>query len=424
MLDPKLIRTQPDKVRLALKNREYKPSQVDEFLAQDETWRRTISESDQLKQERNTASEEIGRLKKGGQNSEAKQEEVRKINDRIKALDANLKVLEEKLNQLLLYFPNIPHETVPIGLDASGNHVVSSWGEEKKFSFPLKPHWEIGEKLGILDFARAAKLSGSMFSLYMGLGAKLQRGLIQFMLDFHVKNHGYTEVYPPYLVRPEIMVGTGQLPKFKEEMYHCDADDLYLIPTAEVPVTNLHRDEILSIQDLPKYYVAYSACFRREAGAAGADTRGLQRLHQFDKVELVKTVIPESSYEEHEKLLKNAEAILQSLELRYRVLLLCTGDMGFSAAKCYDLEVWCQASQKWAEVSSCSNFEDFQARRANIRFRRDPKSKPEFAHTLNASGLALPRIMMAILENYQQPDGSVTIPEILRPYMDGRKQIP
>lgn len=423
MLDPKRIRGEPERVRQGLKARGYDPALVDQFLVEDQRWREILGQSEQLKQKRNQASEEIGRLKKKGEDAQSRQEEVRQINERIKILNRQLEDSQEKLDQLLLFFPNPPHSTVPCGAGSSANQVVKTHGEEKEFSFSPLPHWEIAEHLKLIDFARAAKLSGSLFALYMGMGAKLQRALIQFMLDFHLEKHGYTEVYPPFLVREEIMRGTGQLPKFREEMYACEADNLFLIPTAEVPVTNLHADEILRQEDLPRSYVSYTACFRREAGAAGTDTRGLQRLHQFDKVELVKLVTPESSYEEHEKLLLDVEEIVRSLELPYRVLLLCAGDLGFSAAKCYDVEVWCPGQKKWLEISSCSNFEDFQARRANIRFRRDPQARPEFVHTLNASGVALPRTFIAVLENYQEPDGSFSVPKVLQPYLGNRKKI-
>jgi len=422
MLDPKRLRNQPDEIREALKARTHDAEQVDRFLEEDESWRKLVVASDDLKKERNRLSEEIGKLKKEGKNADTKQEEVRQINDRIKTIDADLKTKEERLNDLLLYFPNVPHPSVPRGAGAADNVTVKTWENKITPSNPA-PHWDLAEKLKLIDFARAAKLSGSMFALYVGLGAKLQRAIIQFMLDFHIAKHGYTEIYPPYLVKREIMVGTGQVPKFEEDMYRCDADDLFLIPTAEVPVTNMHREEILGLEELPKYYAAYTACFRREAGAAGADTRGLQRLHQFDKVELVKLTTPESSYEEHEKLLVDVEDVLQALELKYRILLLCSGDMGFSAAKCYDAEAWCPGQKKWAEVSSCSNFEDFQARRANLKFRREKQSKPEFVHTLNASGLALPRTVIAILETYQQSDHCVAIPNVLQPYMNGMKEI-
>jgi seryl-tRNA synthetase len=424
MLEQKFIRQQPEKVREGLLKRSgTSVSLLDDFLSLDENWRRLIAQSDELKKERNEASDQIGKLKKSGENTNEKQEEVKKINLKIKEIENELKENENKLNHLLFYFPNLPHETVPFGKDASENQVIRTWGEKRKFLFPVKPHWEIGESLGIIDQKRASKLSGSLFSLYVGAGAKLQRALIQFMLDFHVDKHGYREIYPPYLVKRETMIGTGQLPKFEEDMYCCEKDDLFLIPTAEVPVTNLHRDEILNFDELPKYYASYTACFRREAGAAGVETRGLKRLHQFDKVELVKLTTPETSYQEHEKLLHDAEEILQVLQIPYRVILLCAGDMGFSAAKCYDLEAWSPSEEKWLEVSSVSNFEAFQARRANIRFRRGPQEKPEFVHTLNGSGLALPRVVIAILENYQEKDGTIVIPEVLRSYMGGITKI-
>lgn len=423
MLDQKLLRAQPEKVRHSLNMRGDNPKLVDDFLSLDEKWRTLLQESDRLKGERNTASEAIGRLKKTSQDTQSQQENVRKINERIKALDDKLLEQEQDLKRHLLFFPNLLHATVPPGKGSSENAVIKSVTEGRTGPQSPKPHWEITEQLELIDFTRAAKLSGPMFAVYVGAGAKLLRSLVQFMLDYHIRNHHYLEVYPPFLVKPEILVGTGQFPKFNDGVYQCEIDGLFLIPTAEVPVTNLHRDEILSMDELPKQYVSYTACFRREAGAAGTDTRGLQRLHQFDKVELVKLTTPESSYNEHEKLLNDAEDILKALELPYRVLLLCAGDTGFSAAKCYDLETWCPSQQKWLEVSSCSNFEDFQARRANLRFRRDVKSKPEFLHTLNASGLAIPRIMISILETYQESDGSISIPHVLQPYMDGAKRI-
>lgn len=426
MLDQKKIRSHPEAVRDALRKRsDAAAAMLDEFLALDEQWRKLLVESDELKHKRKIASEEIGRMKKAGEDAAVKQEEARKLGDDIKEVDDKIKTIQEQLDRQIYFIPNIPHESVPVGKDASENKVVREWGKEiiaKQSATTFLPHWEIAENLGIIDFKRAAKLSGSMFALYLGAGAKLQRALIQFMLDFHVEKHGYTEIWPPYIVRREIMVGTGQLPKFEEDMYRCDADDLFLIPTAEVPVTNIHREEILSADELPRHYVGYTACFRREAGAAGADTRGLQRLHQFDKVELVKLSLPEKSYEAHETLVAEAEAILQALELPYRTVLLCSGDLGANAAKCYDLEAWAPAQKKWLEVSSCSNFEDYQARRANIRFRRDQQAKPEFVHTLNGSGLALPRVMIAILENYQNGDGTVRVPEKLKPYV-GADQI-
>src|SRR5690606_13525945 len=341
----------------------------------------------------------------------------------IKALEDEVRDVDARLRDLLLSIPNIPHESVPYGESEADNVEVRRWGTPREFSFEPKPHWEIGAKLGILDFERAAKIAGSRFVVYKGLGARLERALINFMIDVHVNEHGYTEIWPPYLVNAASMIGTGQLPKFAEDMFKVDGDDYYLIPTAEVPVTNLHRDEILSADELPKYYVAYSACFRAEAGSHGRDTRGLIRQHQFDKVELVKFVRPETSYEELEKLVADAEDILRRLGLPYRVTMMCTADVGFAAAKKYDPEVWMPSYGRYVEISSCSNFEDFQARRANIRYRPAPKAKPEYVHTLIGSGLALCRTLAAILENYQNEDGSVTIPEALRPYMGGLERI-
>lgn len=422
MLDVKYIRNNHELAKKKLISRGVSPLEIETFLSLDADWRGKIVETDALKQKRNAASEEIGKLKCQGQDTGEKQQEVRSIGEQIKTLDEAVAVLEEKWRTFLLEAPNFPHDSVPLG-DASANTVVHEWGNKCQFSFTPKPHWDIGEKLGILDLAAASKLSGSMFALYRGLGSHLERALINWMLDLHISKHGYTEIWPPFLVRREIMIGTGQLPKFENEMYRCDADDLFLIPTAEVPVTNIHREEIIDVATLPIYYVAYSPCFRREAGAAGKDTRGLLRLHQFNKVEMVKFVTPETSYNEHEKLRRNAEEVLELLEIPYRTVLLASGDMGAAASKCYDLEAWTPGVEQWLEVSSCSNFEDYQARRANIRFKREPKSKPEFVHTLNASGIALPRTTIAILENYQEEDGSVTIPKALRPYMGGREKI-
>ncbi len=423
MLDYRLLRHEPEQVKSALANRGYDPAMVDEWLAIDTRWREMTTQVESLTAEQNRLSKEIPQRKKAGENVEELLSQLRALSDRIKQMEAERRELEAQREALLLMVPNIPHTTTPIGKDASENVEVRRGGQPHPASFEVRPHWEIAEALGIIDFERGAKVSGSGFMFYTGLGAQLERALIQFMLDLHVREHGYTEVFPPFLVRPEVMQGTGQLPKFEEEMYRCADDPLYLIPTAEVPVTNLYREEILTIEQLPQYLVAYSPCFRREAGAAGRLTRGLLRVHQFNKVELVKFTTPETSYEEHEKLLRDAETVLQRLELPYRIMLLCTGDLGFAAAKCYDLEVWAPGVQQWLEVSSCSNFEDFQARRANIRFRREPTAKPEFVHTLNASGVATPRLMAAILENYQQPDGSVVIPHALRPYMHGLEHI-
>lgn len=413
MLDIRFIREQPEVVRerARLKNIEV---DVDTILDVDARRRATLTRCDELKKERNDLSAEIGKRIKSGIDAEELKERVRQIGDEIKALDDEARELDEELTNLLLRVPNLPHESVPVGKDESENRVLREWGEKPSFDFEPRPHWEIGENLGIIDFARGAKLSGSGFPVYAGAGAKLQRTLIQFMLDFHIQKHGYREVYPPFLVNRETMTGTGQLPKFEEDLYRIDADDLFLIPTAEVPITNLHRDEILNDPDLPLYYVGYTPCFRREAGSYGKETRGITRVHQFDKVEMVKLVRPEDSFSELESLLHDAEDILQALGLHYRVVEICTGDLGFSNCKQYDLEVWAPGMGRYLEVSSCSNFTDFQARRANIRFRREPKAKPEFVHTLNGSGLALPRTMIAILENYQTREGHVRIPEAIR----------
>lgn len=416
MLDIRLIRENPQfvKERVALKNVEV---DVDLILRVDSRRREVLTQCDELKKERNNLSAEIGKRIKAGEDPEALKQRVRQLGDEIKALDEEAEDLEKELQNLLLRVPNLPHESVPVGKDETENRVVREWGQKPVFDFNPLPHWELGEKLGIIDFARGAKLSGSGFPVYGGQGAKLQRVLIQFMLDYHVAHHGYREVYPPFVVTRETMTGTGQLPKFEEDLYRIDSDDLFLIPTAEVPVTNLHRDEILSDPQLPLYYVAYTPCFRREAGSYGKETRGITRVHQFDKVEMVKLVRPEDSFEELEKLVRDAEEILQALGLHYRVVEICTGDLGFSNCKQYDLEVWAPGMGRYLEVSSCSNFTDFQARRANIRFRREPKAKPEFVHTLNGSGLALPRTMIAILENYQTAEGSVRIPEAIRDRM-------
>lgn len=423
MIDYRLIRSEPERVKLALQHRGYEASMVDEWLAIDSRWRELTTQVETLTAEQNRVSKEIPQLKKAGQDVSALIAQMRALGEQIKQLEQERREVEQQREQMLLLFPNIPHQTTPVGADASQNVEVRRGGALHPFDFEPRPHWEIAERLRLIDFERGAKISGSGFHVYTGLGARLERALINFMLDLHTREHGYQEVFPPFLVRPEVMQGTGQLPKFEEEMYRCADDPLYLIPTAEVPVTNLYREEILRIEQLPINLVAYSPCFRREAGAAGRLTRGLLRVHQFNKVELVKFTTPETSYEEHERLLRDAETVLQRLELPYRVMLLCTGDLGFAAAKCYDLEVWSPGVQQWLEVSSCSNFEDFQARRANIRFRREPTAKPEYVHTLNASGVATARLMAALLENYQQADGSVVIPHALRPYMDGLERI-
>jgi len=425
LLDIKLIRERPDYVREAMRRRG-ESAPIDEVLELDARRRALVTEVEQLRSRRNEASEQVARLKReGGSEEEASRliEEMRIVGDKIKALEDEVRDVDARLRDLLLSIPNIPHESVPYGESEADNVEVRRWGTPREFSFEPKPHWEIGAKLGILDFERAAKIAGSRFVVYKGLGARLERALINFMIDVHVNEHGYTEIWPPYLVNAASMIGTGQLPKFAEDMFKVEGDDYYLIPTAEVPVTNLHRDEILSADELPKYYVAYSACFRAEAGSHGRDTRGLIRQHQFDKVELVKFVRPETSYEELEKLVADAEDILRRLGLPYRVTMMCTADVGFAAAKKYDPEVWMPSYGRYVEISSCSNFEDFQARRANIRYRPAPKAKPEYVHTLNGAGLAVGRTLAAILENYQNEDGSVTIPEALRPYMGGLERI-
>lgn len=418
MLDAKFVRAEPEKVRQALLNRNMDTKMLDEFLTLDEQRRKKLYEVEQLKAERNAVSEEIARMKKEKKDASLEIERMREVSQRIKQMDSDLSEIETKISDLLLNIPNIPHESVPVGKDESANVIVRTWGEPRKFDFEPVPHWELATALDIIDFERGSKIAGSGFILYKGLGARLERSLIAWMLDVHTREHGYTEVFPPFLINRRSMIGTGQLPKFEEDMYHTDKDDdLFLDPTAEVPVTNIYMDEILEGSQLPIYLTAYTACFRREAGSAGKDTRGLLRVHQFDKVELVKFATPETSYDEHEKLTANAETIIQRLGIPYRVVLLSTGDLGFSAAKCYDIEIHAPGIDKWLEVSSCSNFEAYQARRANIRYRPEPGAKPEFVHTLNGSGVALPRLVVALLENYQQPDGTIVVPEVLRPYV-------
>lgn len=423
MLDIKLIRQNPEIVRDALARRGEDDAVLDEVLAADEERRKLIYEVEQLKKRRNEVSDDIARMKKDGRDASAAILEMREVSAKIKEMDDAVRALDEKLTALLLAIPNIPHPSVPVGKDESENVEVRRWGTPRRFDFEPKPHWEIGVDLGILDFERAAKITGARFTVFRGAGARLVRALISFMIDIHTKEHGYTEVYPPFLVNRESMIGTGQLPKFAEDMFRCEGTDYYLVPTAEVPVTNLYRGEILDASQLPIYHVAYTACFRAEAGSAGRDTRGLVRQHEFDKVELVKFVRPETSYDELEKLVGDAEDVLQRLELPYRVVMMCTGDVGFAAAKKYDPEVWMPSYGRYVEISSCSNFEAFQARRADIKFRPAPGAKPEYVHTLNGSGLAVGRTFAAILENYQEADGSVTIPEALRPYMGGLERI-
>lgn len=423
MLDVRLLRSDMDKVKQAMLNRGKNLEELDRFATLDTNRRGLLQEVEQLKNRRNVVSQEVAQLKKAKENADHLIEEMKAVGDRIKALDEEIRGLETELDGILLAIPNVPSDTAPVGSSEEENVEIRRVGEVPSFSFEPKAHWEIAQELGILDFEAAGKVTGSRFVFYKGLGARLERALMNFMMDLHANEHGYEEMLPPYIVNRESLTGTGQLPKFEEDVFKLEGSDYFLIPTAEVPVTNYYRDDILSLEQLPKYFVAFSACFRSEAGSAGRDTRGLIRQHQFNKIELVKLVTPESSYEELEKLTLDAEKVLQLLNLPYRVLSLCTGDIGFSSAKTYDLEVWLPSGNTYREISSCSNFEDFQARRAGIRFRREPKAKPEFVHTLNGSGLALGRTVAAILENYQQADGSVLIPEVLQPYMGNVKQI-
>jgi seryl-tRNA synthetase len=389
------------------------------LLALDQQRREAIQEVESLKHERKVVSDQIAQMKKKGEDASAIITRMRQVSQRIKELDGKLGEVEDEIHRSLLLIPNVPHESVPVGKDADDNPVVKRWGEISQFSFTPKHHWELGESLGILDFERAAKITGARFTLYWGLGARLERALINFMLDLHTTKHGYLEVLPPFMVNSSAMTGTGQLPKFKEDLFKLEDWDYYLVPTAEVPVTNIFMNEILEEKDLPLCYTAYTPCFRSEAGSYGKDTRGLIRQHQFNKVELVKFTTPEHSYDELESLLLDAEEVLQNLELPYQVVTLCTGDLGFSAAKTYDIEVWIPGQQTFREISSCSNFGDFQARRANIRYRPKGKKKIAYPYTLNGSGLAVGRTLVAIIENWQQEDGSVVIPPPLRNYMGG-----
>ncbi len=423
MLDLKFVREHLDQVKSALEKRGSQLS-LDRFLELDEKRRRLIQQIEELRSKRNTVSQQIGKIKKEGGDATSLITEMKQVGEEIKGLEAQLDTIEDEIQKIMLSIPNIPHESVPVGKDEEDNVVVKRWGDIPEFSFKPLPHWEIGEKTGILDFKRAAKITGSRFVVYMGLGAMLERALINFMLDLHRKRHGYTEVMPPVIVNSASLFGTGQLPKFEEDLFRLNFKDYYLIPTAEVPVTNLHRDEILGEDELPRYYASYTPCFRSEAGSYGRDVKGIVRQHQFNKVELVKFVRPETSYDELEALLMDAEEVLQFLEIPYRVVTLCTGDLGFSAAKTYDIEVWLPGQDRFCEISSCSNFEDFQARRANIRYRPKGKKKTRFVHTLNGSGLAVGRTVVAVLENYQQEDGSVRIPKALLPYMDNTEIIP
>ncbi|WP_053368643.1 serine--tRNA ligase [Bacillus sp. FJAT-27245] len=423
MLDIKVLRADFEGVKERLQHRGEDLTDLGKFESLDRKRRDLIVEAEQLKGKRNEVSQQVAALKREKKDADKLIAEMREVGDRIKELDDELRGVEEELDLLLLSIPNLPHESVPVGETEDENVEIRKWGEVHDFGFEPKPHWDIADNLKILDFERATKVTGSRFVFYKGLGARLERALMNFMLDLHVDEHGYKEVLPPYLVNRTSMTGTGQLPKFEEDAFLIESEDYFLIPTAEVPVTNLHRDEIMNGDQLPIRYAAYSACFRSEAGSAGRDTRGLIRQHQFNKVELVKFVKPEDSYDELEKLTADAEKVLQLLGLPYRVLSMCTGDLGFTAAKKYDIEVWIPSYNTYREISSCSNFEAFQARRANIRFRREPGAKPEHVHTLNGSGLAIGRTVAAILENYQQEDGTVTIPEALRPYMGGRTEI-
>jgi seryl-tRNA synthetase len=415
VLDLKFVRNNPDVIKAALEKRQ-SALNLDEFLLQEEERRKVLFEVENLKAQRNSVSEEVGRRKKNKEDAESLILEMRAVGQSIKNLEEKLTAIDQKIEAVLYEIPNIPHESVPVGQDDSANLEVLAWGTPRIFDFEPQAHYDLGEKLGILDFARAGKVTGARFTFYKGLGAKLERSVITFMLDKHTAK-SYVEILPPYLVNRNSMTGTGQLPKFEEDAFKIAGTDLFLIPTAEVPVTNLYREEILDAQDLPIHHCAYSACFRSEAGSAGRDTRGLIRQHQFNKVELVKFCLPENSYAELEALTLDAESILQDLELPYRKVVLSTGDLGFSSSKTYDLEVWLPSVNTYREISSCSNFEDFQARRASIRFRREPKGKPEYLHTLNGSGLAVGRTVAAIMENYQESDGRIRVPKALQPYM-------
>jgi seryl-tRNA synthetase len=426
MLDLNYVRENLDAVRAALEKRGLVPTALGDFAAADAERRRVISESDQLNAERNAASREIGALMKDGKRDEAdgRRKQVSELKDRIAGLDAARDAAETRMRKLLSTLPNIPHESVPVGKDESANAEIRRWGTKPEFDFEPKDHVDLGTALGILDLERATKIAGARFAILNGAGARLERGLIDFMLDLHTREHGYTETLPPLIVNREALFGTGQLPKFEQDLFKLeDERGLYLVPTAEVPVTNYHAGEILDASQLPMKWAAYTACFRSEAGSYGKDTRGIIRQHQFEKVELVKYSLPENSYDELEALTRNAETVLQKLGIHYRVVALSTGDLGFGSAKTYDIEVWLPSQNAFREISSCSNCEAFQARRANIRFRRAGGAKPEFVHTLNGSGLAIGRTWIAILENFQRQDGSVVIPEPLRPYMNGLEVI-
>ncbi len=421
MLDIELIRKEPERVREALRLRQDDPALVDEILELDARRRALLQEVEALRAERNRVSREIGRMK----DKAAREEKIaamREVGKRIAALEGDLRQVEAAFRHKLLWLPNIPHESTPVGVDERDNVVVRTWGERRDFAaegFEPAPHWDLGPELDILDFERGVRLAGSRFYILKGAGARLQRALIFWMLDRHTREHGYTEIYPPFVVHREMLVGAGQLPKFADNLYHDVEEDLWLLPTAEVALTNLHRDEILDEAALPLSYVAYTPCFRREKMSAGRDVRGIKRGHQFDKVEMYKFTRPEESYEALETMVGHAEALLQALKLPYRLVAICTGDLGFASAKTYDIELWAPGQGEWLEVSSLSNVESFQARRANIRYRPAGGGKPRYVHTLNGSGLALPRLMIAIMENYQQADGSIVVPEVLRPWMGG-----
>jgi seryl-tRNA synthetase len=419
MLDLKFIRENPDTVRQALEKRQ-DSAPLDDILRLDQERRRLLSEAEGLRAKRNEVSKNLSKMKQKPPEIIA---EMRQVGDRIKAVETEEGQLSSKLNDLLLLVPNMPHSSVHLGKDSSDNITVRTWGDQRKFDFKPRPHWELGEQLGIIDFERGAKLSGSRFYILRGLGAQLQRAIITFMLDLHVSQHGYTEIYPPYMVKRECLVGSSNLPKFADNLYHDAEEDYWWVPTAEVPLTNLHRDEILEASVLPIYYVAYTACFRREKMSAGKDVRGIKRGHQFDKVELYKYTTPETSMDELEKMVDNAQEVARRLEIPHRIVQLCTADIGFASMKSYDIEMWAPGCEEWLEVSSCSNCGDFQSRRANIRYRPEPDAKPQFPHTLNGSGLALPRVLISVLENYQQADGSVLIPKALQRFIGGVEKI-
>ncbi|WP_010283056.1 serine--tRNA ligase [Bacillus timonensis] len=423
MLDVKRLRNNLDGVKEALANRGEKLNEIDKFVELDTERRNLIVKSESLKEQRNKVSDQIAILNRDKQDTSQLISEMKQVSSQIKAFDQKIRELESEIDQIMYAIPNIPHDSVPKGLTEDDNVLVRQWGYKQEFSFEPKPHWDVASELGILDFESAAKVTGSRFVFYKGLGARLERALISFMIDLHIEEHGYEEIIPPYIVNRDSLTATGQLPKFEEDLFKIEGKDYFLIPTAEVPLINIHRDDILTNDQLPINYVGHSSCFRSEAGSAGRDTRGLIRQHQFNKVELVKITKPEESYNELEKLTNQAEKVLQLLGLPYQVLNMCMGDLGFTAAKKYDVEVWMPSYNTYREISSCSNLEDFQARRANIRFRREAGGKLEFPHTLNGSGLAVGRTVAAILENYQQEDGSVIIPEVLRPYMKGMDKL-